>query len=27
LEDRKYTNIFYSGRDLNDSFMIVAEKV
>ena len=26
LIDRKYTNIFYSGRDLNDSFMIVAEK-
>lgn len=24
--DRKYTNIFYSGPDLNDSFMIVGEK-
>ena len=27
LEDRKYTNIFYTGPDLNNSFMIVAEKI
>jgi len=26
LEDRKYTNIYYTGTDLNNSFMIVAEK-
>jgi len=26
LEDKKYTNIFYTGTDLNNSFMIVAEK-
>jgi len=26
LEDKKYSNIFYTGADLNNSFMIVAEK-
>jgi predicted SAM-dependent methyltransferase len=26
LEDKKYTNVFYTGTDLNNSFMIVAEK-
>jgi len=26
LQDKKYTNIFYTGTDLNNSFMIVAEK-
>ena len=26
LEDKKYTNIFYTGTDLHNSFMIVAEK-
>jgi SAM-dependent methyltransferase len=27
LEDKKYINVFYTGTDLNNSFMIVAEKV